>query len=52
MSKKSEQWAAELKAKAEAAMRQAMDAKLAERALDYMRNEHPDVVQQWEQEMK
>jgi hypothetical protein len=28
------------------------EERLGQRALDYMRNEHPDVVQQWEQEMK
>ncbi len=28
------------------------EERLGSRALDYMRNEHPDVVQQWEQEMK
>ena len=28
------------------------EERLGDRALSYMRSEHPDVVQQWEQEMK
>jgi len=49
---RSAKWAAEYAAKNAAAKRQAQATRLGERALDYMRSEYPEMVQEWEQEMK
>jgi len=35
-----------------AKQKQWREARLGERALDYMRSEYPEMVQEWEQEMK
>jgi len=49
---RSAKWAAEYAAKNAAAKRQAQATRLGERALDYMSSEYPEMVQEWEQEMK
>lgn len=45
-----DRWEAEYKAKDEAVKAAVRHRTLAEKALDYMRNEHPDVVEGWENE--